>query len=138
MPLDLNEVSGFISHTDNKGYLLDLFNHVGRRLNDLGVPVPLWEPQPLAEGPARSPALAEDPGPDLWPVQPQASSLSEEEDLGVAPPLPVPPPSGESPLRPVDDVPLPPTGPAMPDYSKFPEGLREKLEMAWKERNGVS
>lgn len=135
MAFDVNEVSGFVSSTDNKGYLIDLFNHVGLRLRALGVPVSLWEPQPLAEGPARSPALAEEPGPDLFP-RPPATVLLSEEDLPLAPPLP----SGDSPLRPISDVPTPPTGdigPTMPDYSKFPDGLREKLEMAWKERNGV-
>jgi len=138
MPLDLNEVSGFISHTDNAGYLTDLYNHVGRRLQALGVPVSLYEPLPLAEGPARSPALAEEPGPDLWPAPPAVSSLAEE-DLPLAPPLPAP----EMPLRPIEASPSPTGGdcldvPTMPDYSKFPDGLREKLEMAWKERNGVA
>lgn len=136
MPLDLNEVSGFISHTDNAGYLLDLYNHVGRRLQALGVNVSLYEPVPLAEGTARSPALAEEPGPDLWTAPALPSSLSEE-DLSLAQPLP----ESEMPLRPILTSPSPTGGDPeevkMPDYSKFPDGLREKLEMAWKERHGV-
>lgn len=171
--MDLNELSGFISGCDNSGYLIDHYNHVANRLRSLGVPVALYEPMPLAEGPARSPALAEGPGPDLFarPVAKADSLIDEDipsvlekptsepyifdEDKSFAygrkPDLAESKPAlpevakknvadedkgryrevGES----AKTEPHHPPTAGMPDYSKFPAELKQKLEVAWKERH---
>lgn len=126
--LDLNELSAFVSTTDNAPYLIDLYNHVADNLGRLGVQVAKYQPVPLAEGPARSPALAEEPGPDLFtpPAAPPVSlveeppTIAQDERGGVE----------------AADDPLEVREPPMPDYSVFPEGLRLRLEEAWLARRG--
>lgn len=132
MAIDVNEISGFVSNSNNVAYLTDLYNHVAARLRMLGVEAYMIQTMPLGTQQDRKHEATRGASPErdelafLTPAPVQNQERSRDEPSEKA----------EPPQVIVESEPAIESKKSMPDYSSFPAALRALLEKAWATRMG--